>query len=64
MIFVLAVIPNPVFDLAGLAAGMLRMPVLRYFTAAATGKIIKNVAVAGGASSLGVLMTAVAAIWL
>lgn len=64
VIFVLAVIPNPVFDLAGLAAGMLRMPVLRYFTAAATGKIIKNVAVAGGASSLGVLMTAVAAIWL
>lgn len=45
-IFVLALIPNPVFDVAGLIAGALRMPVWHYLLAAAAGKIIKNIAVA------------------
>src|SRR5258706_2956091 len=35
VIFVLALIPNPLFDLAGIAAGVLRMPVLGYLAAAA-----------------------------
>ena len=60
MIFVLAVVPNPVFDLAGVAAGVLRMPVLSYLAAAATGKVIKNIAVAGGASMMGALMATIA----
>ena len=60
VIFVLAVVPNPVFDLAGVAAGVLRMPVLSYFAAAATGKVIKNVAIAGGASMIGGLTSALA----
>jgi membrane protein YqaA with SNARE-associated domain len=56
VIFVLAVIPNPVFDVAGIAAGALRMPVLRYLGAAAAGKVIKNILVAGGASWFGDLL--------
>jgi uncharacterized membrane protein YdjX (TVP38/TMEM64 family) len=51
-IFVLALVPNPLFDVAGIAAGVLRMPVRRYLAAAAAGKVIKNVIVAGGASTL------------
>ena len=52
VIFALAVVPNPVFDLAGLAAGALRMPLVRYLAAAASGKIIKNVIVAGGVATM------------
>ena len=53
VIFVLALVPNPLFDLAGIAAGALRMPVFGYLAAAAGGKIIKNIVVAGGASTIG-----------
>ena len=42
-IFVLAVIPNPVFDLAGIAAGALRFPLWRFLASCAAGKVIKNV---------------------
>jgi membrane protein YqaA with SNARE-associated domain len=56
VIFVLALVPNPVFDVAGIAAGALRMPVLRYLAAAAAGKVIKNVLVASGVSILGGLL--------
>jgi uncharacterized membrane protein YdjX (TVP38/TMEM64 family) len=62
IVFVLAAIPNPVFDLAGIAAGVVRMPVAVYFLAAAAGKIIKNVVVAGGAGVLGGV--AVAMLWI
>jgi uncharacterized membrane protein YdjX (TVP38/TMEM64 family) len=51
IIFVLAAIPNPVFDVAGIAAGVVRMPVAVYLLAAAAGKIIKNVVVASGAGA-------------
>src|SRR5258706_14311151 len=61
VIFVFALIPNPLFDLAGIAAGALRMPVWRYLGAAAAGKIIKNVIVAGGASTFGALVGTVLA---
>jgi len=60
VIFALAVVPNPAFDLVGIAAGALRMPVLSYLAAAATGKVIKNVAIAGGASLIGGLIAAIA----
>jgi membrane protein YqaA with SNARE-associated domain len=43
-ILVLAAIPNPVFDVAGIIAGALRMPVWQFLLAAAAGKIIKNIA--------------------
>ena len=41
-IFVLALIPNPVFDLGGMAAGTLRFPVPKFLVACTAGKVIKN----------------------
>lgn len=40
-IFALAAIPNPFFDLAGVAAGALRMPLPKFLLACLLGKIIK-----------------------
>jgi len=51
-IFVLSVIPNPVFDLAGIAAGALRFPVWKFLLACWAGKTVKAIAVAyAGAGS-------------
>lgn len=59
VIFLLALVPNPLFDVAGIAAGALRMPVSRYLVAAAAGKIVKNVVVAGGAARLNDVLSVV-----
>ena len=40
-IFVLAVTPFPFFDLAGIVAGVIRMPLWAFFLATAAGKTIK-----------------------
>ncbi len=40
-IFILAAIPNPFFDLAGMAAGALKMPLQKFLAACLFGKIIK-----------------------
>lgn len=40
-VFIMALIPNPFFDAAGLAAGSLRFPVWRFLLAAFLGKFIK-----------------------
>lgn len=40
-IFVLAIIPNPLFDLAGIASGVLHLPVWKFFIATFLGKTIK-----------------------
>jgi len=48
-IFVLALVPNPVFDVAGIVAGALRMPIWLYLASALSGKVVKNVLVAYGA---------------
>jgi uncharacterized membrane protein YdjX (TVP38/TMEM64 family) len=45
-IFVLAVIPNPVFDVAGAVAGALRFPVWKFCVYGGAGRIIKNTLVA------------------
>jgi uncharacterized membrane protein YdjX (TVP38/TMEM64 family) len=42
-IFVLALVPNPIFDLGGLAAGTLRFPLPRFLVSCAAGKVIKNI---------------------
>ena len=39
--FVLAAVPNPIFDLAGMAAGAMRMPLARFFLWCLLGKIVK-----------------------
>jgi membrane protein YqaA with SNARE-associated domain len=45
-IFLLAFIPNPLFDLAGMASGALKMPVWKFLLACASGKILKMLAFA------------------
>ncbi|MBN1954009.1 MAG: VTT domain-containing protein [Anaerolineae bacterium] len=47
-IFVLALVPNPLFDMGGIAAGALRFPVWKFLVACIAGKIIKNVLFAWG----------------
>jgi membrane protein YqaA with SNARE-associated domain len=42
-IFVLALIPNPFFDLAGAAAGLLRFPIWKFLLFGAAGRIPKNI---------------------
>jgi len=52
-IFVLSVIPNPIFDLAGIAAGMLHFPLWPFLVACFLGKTIKGAVFAfAGAQSL------------
>jgi len=48
----LAFIPNPLFDLAGIAAGVLRMPLLRFLLWCALGKILKMLIFAYGGNTL------------
>ena len=51
-VFVLSVIPNPLFDLAGIAAGSLRYPLWRFLLFCWLGKTIKTTLVAwAGAQS-------------
>ncbi len=45
-IFVLSALPNPLFDLAGITAGALRMPVWQFLLACWLGKTTKALAVA------------------
>jgi len=45
-LFVLAVIPNPLFDLAGITAGMMKVPVWQFLLACWAGKTVKALAVA------------------
>jgi uncharacterized membrane protein YdjX (TVP38/TMEM64 family) len=42
-IFVLAVIPNPVFDVGGVIAGALRLPPWKFLLSCAAGKVVKNI---------------------
>lgn len=50
-IFALAVIPNPVFDVAGIVAGALRMRFWLYLGVTLVGKTLKNVALAYAAAA-------------
>lgn len=40
--FVLSIVPNPLFDVAGVAAGAVKMPIRRFFLAVLAGKVIKD----------------------
>lgn len=52
-ILVLSLIPNPVFDVAGMAAGALRFPLRLFLLAALIGKSVKMIALAyAGAYSI------------
>ena len=52
-ILLLAFIPNPLFDIAGIASGTLRIPVFRFLFFVSIGKILKMLLIAyAGASTL------------
>ena len=46
VLFLVSVIPNPIFDLVGIAAGGARYPVHRFFAIVFAGKVLKGVLVA------------------
>jgi uncharacterized membrane protein YdjX (TVP38/TMEM64 family) len=52
LILLMAVIPNPFFDLAGIAAGTLKIPVLRFYFFCTLGSIIKMLAFAYGGNTI------------
>jgi uncharacterized membrane protein YdjX (TVP38/TMEM64 family) len=43
VVFLLALLPNPLFDVAGIVAGVLRFPVWKFLLSCAAGKIVKNI---------------------
>ncbi len=51
-ILVLAFIPNPLFDMAGIVAGALKLPVYRYLFWTAIGKTLKMMLFAYGGASI------------
>jgi uncharacterized membrane protein YdjX (TVP38/TMEM64 family) len=51
-ILVLAFIPNPAFDLAGIAAGALKIPFYQFLTWTCVGKILKMLMFAYGGAAL------------
>jgi membrane protein YqaA with SNARE-associated domain len=55
--FILAAIPNPFFDIVGVAAGATRMPIWRFFLAVLAGKILKGTYIAtAGMVGIGFLL--------
>jgi membrane protein YqaA with SNARE-associated domain len=46
VLFIMAAIPNPFFDVAGMVSGVLRIPVLRFFTACCAGNMLKATTIA------------------
>jgi membrane protein DedA with SNARE-associated domain len=45
-LFVLSAVPNPLFEVAGLTAGSVRMPFRRFMLAVITGKIVRGILLA------------------
>ena len=57
LVFLMSAVPNPLFDVVGLAAGSLRFPVWRFLVATWLGKTVKNLMVAfAGAQSVPLLL--------
>lgn len=48
IIFAVSAIPNPLFDVVGVIAGMMRIPLWRFYLAVLPGKLIKDVVTAYG----------------
>jgi membrane protein YqaA with SNARE-associated domain len=46
VVFVLSIVPNPIFDVAGIVAGAMRIPVWKFLGVAWLGKVIKSTLVA------------------
>ncbi len=54
--FLLSSFPNPLVDVAGLAAGAVRMPLHRFFLGVLAGKIVKNIYLAAGGLAVAELL--------
>jgi membrane protein DedA with SNARE-associated domain len=52
-LFVLAAVPNPLFEVAGITAGSVRMPFRIFFTSVAAGKILRGIVLAYVGHTLG-----------
>jgi membrane protein DedA with SNARE-associated domain len=57
--FLMSTIPNPFFDVAGLAAGAVRMPMKSFFFSVLAGKTLKNMWLAGAASATVTILSGV-----
>jgi membrane protein YqaA with SNARE-associated domain len=53
VVLLLGFIPNPLFDIAGMIAGVLRMPVFKFLVFCWVGKVLKMMMFAYGGASLG-----------
>lgn len=56
-ILVMAFIPNPLFDLAGIAAGMLKMPLIKFLAWCLLGKLLKMLIFAYTGASIYQILT-------
>jgi uncharacterized membrane protein YdjX (TVP38/TMEM64 family) len=52
VIMIMAIIPNPVFDLVGFSAGVLKMPIWKFLIGAVSGNIIKMMLFAFGGAGI------------
>jgi uncharacterized membrane protein YdjX (TVP38/TMEM64 family) len=64
VIFVLSALPNPVFDIAGITAGMMRIPFWLFLAAACAGNVLKATAVAFAGSGAARLLSPALQHWL
>jgi uncharacterized membrane protein YdjX (TVP38/TMEM64 family) len=64
VIFAMAAVPNPVFDIAGITAGIMRIPVGLFLLAASAGNIIKATVVALAGAGAAELISPLIRTWL
>jgi membrane protein DedA with SNARE-associated domain len=64
VIFVMSLIPNPVFDIAGITAGMMRIPFWMFLIAAWAGNVLKATLVALACAGTMALLDPVIQRWL
>jgi uncharacterized membrane protein YdjX (TVP38/TMEM64 family) len=64
VIFIMSVFPNPLFDIAGITAGIMRIPVWIFLLAVCAGNIIKATVVAFAGSGAATLLGPTLQKWL
>jgi uncharacterized membrane protein YdjX (TVP38/TMEM64 family) len=63
VIFAMASVPNPVFDIAGITAGMMRIPLWQFLLAVCAGNIVKATVVALAGSGTAILLAPLLQSW-
>jgi uncharacterized membrane protein YdjX (TVP38/TMEM64 family) len=64
VVFAMATIPNPVFDIAGITAGVMRIPVGLFLLAACAGNVLKATVVAFAGAGAAELISPLIRNWL